>query len=591
MTEHSEGLHEGSSSGDSAGSRDELSEVRNLLLGLEQAQLAKLQRRLDDPARRATELSEILPEAIMLRSGRDDKLTTAIMPNVEKAVDVSVKRNSRVLVDALFPLIGPVIRKSIGETLRERVLSFNQGLEHTFSFRGLKWRLEAMRTGQTFGEVVFLHTLVYRVEQVFLIHKQTGLVLQHVVRPGVVDQDADMVASMLTAIQDFARDSFSLETGEALETLQIGELTVWIENGPHAVLAAVIRGNAPHDIRSVLQNALETIHLQQKDLLESFEGEVAPFEASRGHLEACLVQAEREQGKRPPLFALIMIGIVIVGLIVLAVFGGRNKVRWARYLDTLRSEQGIVVTSVEKRGGKYHVSGLRDPLAADPHEMLRNAGLNTERLIGKWEPYQAMYPEFILERTRMATRPPETVTLAIDNGVLSISGSASHRWIADARKVVRAIPGIYGLDDDDLVDTDVVKVEASKKEIEGLMPRFIYNTRILVKGQEEILQALVKEIQELRRLSEVIGTDFHIRIVGHTDSSGGERANLRLSEHRAEKVASILVSNGLDDGFFSTVGVGRTQPLREEITEQDRAVNRRVSFEVSLGKDIVSDTE
>jgi flagellar motor protein MotB len=592
VSEHSQELHEGSPGEDAASSRDELREVRSLLLGLEQAELAKLKQRLDDPTRRASELSEVIPEAIMLRSGRDDKLTTAIMPNVEKALDASVKRNSRVLVDTLFPLIGPVIRKSIGETLREMVQSLNQALEHTFSPRGLRWRLEAMRTGQTFGEVVFLHTLVYRVEQVFLIHKETGLVLQHVLRRGIVDQDADMVASMLTAIQDFARDSFHLDTGEELETLQIGDHTVWIENGPQAVLAAAIRGNAPRDVRSILQNALEVIHLQHKDLLESFDGEVAPFEASRPHLEACLVEAEREEEKRrPPVFAMIIIGIVIAALIVLAILGGRNRARWGHYFENLKGEQGIVVTSIEKRGGRYHVAGLRDPLGADPYEMLQGANLNPERLVGKWEPYQAMYPEFVLERARMATRPPETVALAIDNGVLSISGSAPHQWIADARKVLPAIPGIYSLDDTGLVDTDVVNLQLSRQRIEGRMPRFIYNTRNLVEGQDEIIQALVTDIEHLQRLAEVVGAEYHIRIVGHTDSSGGERANFRLSEHRAEKIASVLVSKGLDERFFSTVGVGYKQPLREEITEEDAAANRRVSLEVSLTGGAVSDAE
>ncbi len=566
--------------------------MRSLLLGLEQAELAKLKERLDDPRRRASELSEVIPEAIMLRSGRDDKLTTAIMPNVEKALDTSVKRNPGILIDTLFPLIGPVIRKSIGETLREMVQSLNQALEHTFSVRGVKWRLEAMRTGKSFGEVVFLHTLIYRVEQVFLIHKETGLVLQHVVRPGVVNQDADMVASMLTAIQDFARDSFRLEAGEALETLQIGDLTVWIENGPQAVLAAAIRGNAPLDVRSVLQNALETIHLQQKNLLESFEGEVGPFEASRGHLNGCLVQAEREQEKqRPPILALTIIGIVVAALIVLGILGGRNRARWGNYLENLRNERGIVVTNVDKRGGKYYVAGLRDPLAPDPYEMLRSASLDPGKLIGKWEPYQAMYPEFVLKRARMATRPPKTAALAIDDGVLSISGSAPHQWIADARKVVRAIPGVYGFDDTALVDTDLANLRSTKEEIERRTLRFIYNTRTLVEGQDEVIQALVTEIEELQRLSDVVGTDCHIRIVGHTDSSGGERANLRLSEHRAEKIASILVSTGLDERFFTTVGVGYTQPLREEVTEEDGAINRRVSFEVALSGGVVSDAE
>ena len=68
--------------------------------------------------------------------------------------------------------------------------------------------MTAWRTGKSFAEVVLLNTLVYRVEQVFLIHAQTGLLLQHVVADAVTAQDADMVSGMLTAIRDFARDSF-----------------------------------------------------------------------------------------------------------------------------------------------------------------------------------------------------------------------------------------------------------------------------------------------------------------------------------------------------------------------------------------------
>jgi OOP family OmpA-OmpF porin len=71
-----------------------------------------------------------------------------------------------------------------------------------------------------------------------------------------------MVSGMLTAIQDFVHDSFASPDGEALEDLRVGDLAVWVERGPQAVLAAVIRGNAPQDLRTVFQEALERIHLQ-----------------------------------------------------------------------------------------------------------------------------------------------------------------------------------------------------------------------------------------------------------------------------------------------------------------------------------------
>ena len=85
----------------------------------------------------------------------------------------------------------------------------NQTLGRSFSAQGLKWRLEAWRTGKALREVVLLRTLVYRVEQVFLIHRETGLLLQHVsAGPRRASQDADMVSGMLTAIRDFVQDSF-----------------------------------------------------------------------------------------------------------------------------------------------------------------------------------------------------------------------------------------------------------------------------------------------------------------------------------------------------------------------------------------------
>lgn len=45
-----------------------------------------------------------------------------------------------------------------------------------------------------------------------------------------------MVSGMLTAIRDFVADSFSVEEGEGLESILVGELNVWIEHGPEAIL-------------------------------------------------------------------------------------------------------------------------------------------------------------------------------------------------------------------------------------------------------------------------------------------------------------------------------------------------------------------
>ena len=122
-------------------------------------------------------------------------------------------------------------------------------MKHLFSLQGVKWRLEALTTGRSFAEVVMYHTLLYRVEQVFLIHKKTGLLLAHAARQTVNSKDLDMISALLTALNSFAQESFKTTGQQDLSVLDYGDLQVWIEGGTPPVdlayLAVLIKGNAP----------------------------------------------------------------------------------------------------------------------------------------------------------------------------------------------------------------------------------------------------------------------------------------------------------------------------------------------------------
>ena len=147
--------------------------------------------------------------------------------------------------------------------------SLNKALEYSVSPKGLKWRWEAYTTGKPFAEVVLLHTLLYRVTDIFIVHVETGLLIQHASVDSQQEMNADLTSSMLTAIQDFARDSFGAGDGESLSTISMGDQTIWIETGPHAYLAAVIEGEAPADLRVRFRNAwnkrIETIQNHYKN--------------------------------------------------------------------------------------------------------------------------------------------------------------------------------------------------------------------------------------------------------------------------------------------------------------------------------------
>ncbi|ENP0852033.1 OmpA family protein, partial [Vibrio parahaemolyticus] len=67
-----------------------------------------------------------------------------------------------------------------------------------------------------------------------------------------------------------------------------------------------------------------------------------------------------------------------------------------------------------------------------------------------------------------------------------------------------------------------------------------------------------------------------VQIVGHTDSSGPEAYNQRLSEHRAQAVADYLKRMGIAESRLMVMGQGESHPVASNDTAEGRAQNRRV---------------
>ena len=323
-------------------SAHELSELRELLFGGERRQLEELRRRLDTTEITPEELAEKLPQAIVQRAARDRQLAIALAPTVENAISESVRRNPHEIATAIFPVLGPSIRKAIAETMAGLVNTINRAIEHSLSPQGIRWRIESWRTGVPFAQIVMRHSLVYRVEQVFLVHSQTGLLLAHV--PEGTSDDADLISGMLTAIGDFVNDSFEpKQTGE-LRTFCAGDLTVLVEPGPQAYVAAVIRGQPPETLPVKLQTTLESIHLHWSNPLATFEGDASGFVTTRPLLEDCIETVLATDRPAKGVALLRRYAWVIPALLVVAAatwWGTRGRRQWNAALDRLEAEPGI----------------------------------------------------------------------------------------------------------------------------------------------------------------------------------------------------------------------------------------------------------
>src|SRR6185369_8780010 len=130
-------------------------------------------------------------------------------------------------------------------------------------------------------------------------------------------------------------------------------------------------------------------------------------------------QADPAKYKTPP-YLWLLLALFLAAIGAWAFFTWRENRRWDDYLNKLRAQPGIVIAEEGKRRGKLYVSGLRDPLAADPEAILKEqTPLDPSNVISRWEPYLALTPQIVGARAQSILQPPKGVDLKFDHGVLT----------------------------------------------------------------------------------------------------------------------------------------------------------------------------
>jgi len=109
------------------------------------------------------------------------------------------------------------------------------------------------------------------VDEVFLM-TPTGMLLKHYTRRLRPDQDEDILAGMLTAVQNFIKESFD-EAGGRLNEIRFENYDILISHGKNVVLAAIISTKKPERLRNQLRNATEDIERVLGDKLKDWKGD------------------------------------------------------------------------------------------------------------------------------------------------------------------------------------------------------------------------------------------------------------------------------------------------------------------------------
>ena len=329
--------------------------------------------------------------------------------------------------------------------------SLNRTVEHSVSWRALQWRWTALRTGKPFAEIVLLNTLEYRVEQVFLIHTRDGPAAaasrRHDPRAA---QDADQISAMLTAIRDFvARFVQGRRRRDTSTRCASASSGVIVEQGPHAILAGVVRGAAPDTLRDDVSGCARVDPPPARSELQAFHGDCRAVRARRGR---CSKPASSRSFGATRAVVVSARRLALAAAVVLP--GGRplgvpGDARAAALERLPRSPQRRARhRGLAQRPAQRQV--LRRPACAIRWRAIRAAlvaasGLMPDAVESRWEPYQALHPPFVAARAHDLLRPPPGVDAGLSGWVLTASGSAPGRWIVESERLAPAIAGVRQL--------------------------------------------------------------------------------------------------------------------------------------------------
>lgn len=448
-----------------------LEELKRLLLGDEQQSIEEIRHHVFDKKQRSEDIAEVLSDSVTTASRAPEELSSSMSTVIHSSISKLVKKNPQDFADALFPVMGPAIRKSINETLKAFTQSLNYMLEQNTSAQGLKWRLESIRTGVPFAELVLKYTLVYRVDEVFLIQPGSGLLMGYAAHPEAVTEDSDAVSAMLSAIQDFVRDSFAEDKQSGLQSVELGEHTLWVVAGPQAILACAIRGMAPPSLRSKLQETLEHIHYNFKDQLDSFDGDRNGMELIDESIADCLQEqratgAKEEEKKAalsPPLI------IILVLIFVISSFFIWRSIDYSNRLEQLKTEldtrQGVILYESKEVDDRLELKLLVDPLADAVDQLPKQYNFDEDGLVFIKTAYQSLEPEILLRRVTQLLKPPATATLSGSGNTLFITGVAPSEWIAESKILLRTVTTYSAIDTSGLTPDYSAIVDAARSQL------------------------------------------------------------------------------------------------------------------------------
>lgn len=415
----------------------QIDELRQIIVGDNAELLDELKQRLENVEKRTQDVAEVLPSAIENRLETDNRLVESFKKPVSLGLKQAIRNEPDAYAEILYPVMAPSIRRAISQAISSMIATINQTIESATSAQGIALRIESFRTGVPYAQLMLQRSLLFRVEHVYLIDRNTSMCIREAEALGVHSLDGDAVSAMFTAIQSFVQDSFANDDAERLTEFKSDQYKVWMAHGHSMMLACVITGDAPESLRESMYDTLDDVHVEFAQQSADFDGDTATFNGVEDHLNPLLKLQMKEDVDNIVKKDKKGIGSWLAGLALLCVLAVWVLFSFNRYsqLKTvehyMRETPGIALTDSYWDSGQIVVEGLQDPGAEVPYEKLLSVGVERDEILLKTIPFRSLEFGMELQRFKKEFILPEGVEFGINDKQISLYGESPVQWLLD----------------------------------------------------------------------------------------------------------------------------------------------------------------
>ncbi|QKF73103.1 OmpA domain lipoprotein [Aliarcobacter faecis] len=494
-----------------------------------------------------------------------------ISPVVATAIKESIKSSKDDVVDSLYPIIGNMITKYVSRTFEDMINSINNQIRNRFSFKAISRKLRAKAQGISETELLIKENSKAYIKTVFLIDKNSGVVLTTLENKNSTIIEPEMVASMLTAIRSFVNDWIKQnEENKELNTIDYGGSKIIIETATTCYLATIVDGAITKDTYRKIEEALASIVSKYGSKIRDFNGNLddLPLENINKVLLPLLSYEEyieKNEKIHPIIYIFPIVILIIISYFIYNYIIDSNLEKKANELLFKNPSLTIYRLEAEVKNRDIFINGVvpntiyKDMVFNEIKKLDKVKNIeNNIQVIDYINNPKDIYDKVTYLRMALNQKDGNKIEYSYNYPNLKIFGSVISK--AEKKYVESQFSFIEGLDS---IDFDIKIIPPNIDEV----IHFDLNSSEISPNQE---YKLINIINLLHKLDD----DLVLEIYGFRDFSGTLERNEALVNERAKTIMKYLKLKGNISQKLVSIGLNEVPKDidEKEYPEQGRKV-------------------